>query len=56
MSIEDVRCQSFPVMNDSGSSPQPAGVRVEYDEREISPEWDAFVLKCAVPHFEQTSF
>lgn len=29
--------------------------RVEHDEQEISSEWDAFVQKCAVPHFEQTS-
>ncbi len=35
--------------------PEPATVRIAHDEQELSPEWDAFVLKCAVPHFEQTS-
>jgi peptidoglycan pentaglycine glycine transferase (the first glycine) len=35
--------------------PEPGTVRIEHDEQALSPEWDAFVLKCGVPHFEQTS-
>ena len=29
--------------------------QIEHDENAVSPDWDAFVVKCAVPHFEQTT-